>query len=236
MTEHIDQDEIGRLIRSTADNLPVTSPHLDRLASASRHRRRVRRATGTAAVMVVAAISAGLILEGRSSPSTTVGTASPPAAVLPSVKPGQVCPATPGVPVSNAYFGGYELGSGPVRMLIANAGNLRRGIVYVGPADTSNSLGPANYYAFQDFWYSLPSYKGAWTVTARRLDGSGDVLFGNSEPTPTAQPVPAGAAQEFGPGYRSGVGSTWIKAPGCYGFHVSGQGLSETIVVQVVLR
>jgi hypothetical protein len=137
--------------------------------------------------------------------------------------------------VSNADFVGFELGEGPVRMLIANAGNLRRGVVYIAPSDKGNPLGPAAYYAFQNFWYSLPSYKGTWTVTAQRLDGAGSVLFGNSYPAPIAQPVPAGA-QEFGPGYRSGVGSTWVNAPGCYGFRVSGPGLSEVIVVNVVLR
>ncbi len=121
-------------------------------------------------------------------------------------------------------------------MLVANAGDLRHGIVYVGAADKGNPLGPPNFYAFQDFWYSLPAYQGTWTVVGRRLDGAGQVRFGNSDPTAIAPAVLAGASQAFGPGYRSGVGSTWINEPGCYGFQVRGPNLDEIIIVDVVLE
>ncbi len=197
-----------------------------------------RRAFVVVSLVISIAVGYG-VAQLVSSPARGVTQASSPApatASYPTLHPGQGCPATPGRLVNNAYFGGYELGQGPVRMLIANAGNLRRGIVYIVPADKNNPLGPAAYYAFQNFWYSLPSFKRTWTVTARRLDGAGSVLFGNSDPTPTARPVPADAPQEFGPGYRSGVGSTWVNAPGCYGFQVSGDQLREVIVVDVILR
>jgi hypothetical protein len=222
----------------------VPDPELYRATVLERARRwrRSRRLVAGGVVFVLAAGSAtgAAVALTRSSGPTglqSLTTVSPSPVAFPTLQqPGQACPATPGSPVNNAYFDGVELGAGPVKMLVANAGNLARGIVYIVPADKNNPLGPRRFYAFQNFWYSLPSYTGAWTVTAQRLDGSGSVRFGDSYPTRTAHPVPAGGAQEFGHGYRSGIGSTWVDRPGCYGFRVSGPRLSEVVVVDVVLR
>ena len=224
--------DLGPLLRRATGGLPITEPDPTRLALACRRQRR-QRVVGRMVVgaLLVAAVTASLVAALRPpAASTRVATTSPPGSLFPVVRGGQACPSTPGRWVENASFDGYELGGGPVRMLVANEGELQRGIVYIAPADKGNPLGPANYYAFQNFWYSLPSYRGPWTVTARRLDGPGHVLFGDSYPTVVAQPVPAGA------GYRTGIGSTWVSAPGCYGFHVSGPHLSETVVVDVELR
>jgi hypothetical protein len=216
----------------------------DQLVRRARHRQH-RAVYAAVGVTGLVGVTAGLAVSHSGAPQTlrvvTPASSSPPLPsrhVFPTVRSGQACPATSGRAVSNSSFGGFELGRGPVRMLIANVGDLRRGIVDISSADEGNRLGtgPAGFYAFQGFWYSLPSYQASWTVTAQRLDGAGRVLFGDSDPTAVAQPVPAGTDQQFGSDYRSGIGSTWVSAPGCYGFQVSGAGLTETVIVDVRFR
>ncbi|MGH2873810.1 MAG: hypothetical protein ACRDL5_15285 [Solirubrobacteraceae bacterium] len=245
MTNTSDEELIGRLIRETAARLPVTDippaglPALTGSRSGWLRRTGIRRPSLAVVVSigVVAAVLGIVVSSGLRRPSDRLahGTVPSSSAAFPILRPGEACPATAGRAVSNRYFAGVELGRGEVRMLIANAGDLRRGVVDISPADHNNPLGPSRFYAFQDFWYSLPTYKRTWTVTAKRLDGRGQVRFGNSDPTSTASPVPAGGDQAFGPGFRSGIGSTWVSNPGCYGFKVTGPGLHELIILRVAL-
>lgn len=94
--------------------------------------------------MLVAALNTTGTLAGRPSPTTRVATRRD----LPERGPRAGMPRHSGRPVANAYFAGEELGQGPVMMLIANAANLRRGIVSIAQADRNNPLGPADYYVF----------------------------------------------------------------------------------------
>lgn len=231
-------DELGTLIRTAGRRLPRSRPEPDRLAAArSRHRgRRATRRVGLAATLAVAAaaVAAVAALPGNGAPSRVATAGGGPTAGFPALGPGGSCPATPEHPAHTPLGDGEEAGAGPVRMMINNVGDPAHGVVDIGRSDGHNPLGPAGYYAFQDYWYSLPSYRATWTVTARRLDGPGQVLLNNSSPTPAPQSVPAGPSQESGGGYRSGVGSTWVPGPGCYGFRVQGPHLHETVVLEVV--
>jgi hypothetical protein len=144
MTWPVD-NEVGRLIRSVADRLPVPQADPARLANDSARRRRQGSLAGTAttAVLLIGAPTSTMVIDGRRPLAATRVTATAPApAVFPTLHPGQACPATPGRPVSNAYFVGFELGKGPVRMLIANAGDLRRGVVYIAPRTRPTPSGP----------------------------------------------------------------------------------------------
>jgi hypothetical protein len=148
---------------------------------------------------------------------------------LPVIRPGQPCPASPGVAVTNSYFVGVALGQGPVRPIPAAQGDLNRGIV-----DLSTDTGAPGWLAFKTLWFSVPSYQGPFVIRAKRLDGTGPIAFGE---TPTLPPlvVPPGETLNSHSGYRTAPGGTWVKAPGCYGWQIDGQSFSEIIVVDAVL-
>lgn len=86
---------------------------------------------------------------------------------LARLRPGQRCPATPGMKFSNAYFGGVAFGRGPVRLLVANKVDLRDRTVELGGTPVRG------WQAIQTLWFSLPSYHGPFVVRAERLDPAG---------------------------------------------------------------
>ena len=148
---------------------------------------------------------------------------------LPVVGPGQRCPTSRGAVVSNSYFVGVALGSGPVRPIPAAQGDLHHGVVVL-----STDTGAPGWLAFKTLWFSVPSYQGPFVIRARRLDGSGPIAFGGS-PTLAPLVVPPGETLNSGAGYRTAPGGTWVKAPGCYGWQIDGLTFSDVIVVDAVL-
>ena len=145
------------------------------------------------------------------------------------LRPGQRCPATPGRPVSNSYFGGVALvARGPVRPLLATAGDTRAGIADLNPAQTPG------WREFKTLWFSMPAYQGPFVIRAMRLDRAGPVRLSGSGQLPTsAGPllVPPGPTLNSSDGFRTVPSGTWAKAPGCYGFQVDGLTFTETLVV-----
>lgn len=157
---------------------------------------------------------------------------------LPRLPAGERCPTTTGTSFMNSYFGGVGLGTAPVRPDIGNAGDLTHGRIMLGTTEDPG------WFGIQTVWYSVPSYRGPWSVRAARLSGSGRIELG-SEPAPRPKPggspfspVAVGAAPgdtiNTGDGYRTDPRTTWISAPGCYAFQVSGLGFSELIVFQAL--
>jgi hypothetical protein len=148
---------------------------------------------------------------------------------LRAVHPGQACPTTAGVPVTNSFFVGVALGSGPVRPIPAAGGDLRHGVV-----ELSKNTGAPGWLAFKTLWFSAPSYQGPFVIRGQRLDGSGPIAFGE---TPTLAPlvVPPGETLNSDAGYRTAPGGTWVKAPGCYGWQIDGLTFTHVIVVDAVL-
>ena len=150
---------------------------------------------------------------------------------FPTVRPGERCPATPGAPIGNPYLAGVALGTGPVRPLIASAGDLRHGIADLDPADTPG------WREFKTLWFSVPAYQGPFVIRAKRLDGPGPILLGGSGGLPTTPApivVPPGPTLNGGGGWRTAPSGTWAKRPGCYAWQVDGLTFSEMIVVDAV--
>jgi hypothetical protein len=162
---------------------------------------------------------------------------------VPRLAPGGRCPTTPGSAFDNSELGhGVGLGTAPVRPDIANGGDLTQGRVVLGTTDVRG------WYGIDTVWYSLPSYGGPWSVRAVRLNGTGRIDLGE-EPaplpatsrnvekqrfSPVALVIPPGDTVNTGAGYRTDPRTTWISAPGCYGFQVDGLGFSELIVFQAL--
>ena len=159
---------------------------------------------------------------------------------VPALRPGEACPATPGVRFTNSYIGGVELGRGPVRPDIGNQVDVPHGRIVLG---TTNVRG---WFGIKTVWYSVPSYDGPWSVRAVRLSGSGRIdlenqptpsfgrVGGGSPFSPIALVIPPGPTINTSAGYRTDPRSTWITAPGCYAWVVDGLNFSEVIVFQAL--
>ena len=141
---------------------------------------------------------------------------------------GTRCPATPGKYVTTPDFGSWTLGSGRVRVAINNPGDLRHGKVHMG-AD-----GAAGWYAIKTHFFSVPRYQGPFLVRARRLDHSGPIRIGASPAQAAPLVVPSGPTPNGSSGWREIPYSTFVKAPGCYGWQIDGRTFSEIIVARVL--
>ena len=198
----------------------------------ARRRQRRRRFT-VSLILVLAAVLGGFIAVNRTSqrPQTPASLLSRPLH-FPALQPGSSCPASSGETVHNGYFNGVALGSGLVRVLIGNRGDLRRGQVDVG---TTKSVG---WGALETLWFSTPSYEGPFVVRGRRLGGVSriEVQPGNDGLGPGSGPliVSSGPTLNTRNGYRTVPGSTWVTSPGCYAWQVDGSSFSEIIVMNAV--
>jgi hypothetical protein len=203
-------------------------------------RRRQRRRRLVAAVMLV--LAGGGVYLGVRSPASADRPGSLLARPLhfPSLGPGGRCPVSSGSAASNAYFGGDALGNGPVKVLIANSGDVLHGRPTLGTGDPG-------WFVLQTLWFAMPGYDGPFLVRGARLGkaapiavqpgatafgpGSGPLIVPagptlNSYPEPTGRPSWAG--------YRTVPGSTWVRSAGCFAWQVDGRGFSEVIVVDAL--
>jgi hypothetical protein len=136
------------------------------------------------------------------------------------------------------------MGDGPVRVLLADRGALLRGQVDLAATQkvlsATQRSKASGWSAIQTLWLSVPGYDGPFVVRGRSLSGTGSmaVVPDSTGVAHGSGPlvVPAGPTMNTGDGYRTVPGSTWVTAPGCYGWQVDGNGFSEVIVVDVSRR
>jgi hypothetical protein len=178
--------------------------------------------------------------EGSICLTSSAGGPMPPAGPIPAVlsrplhfpalRPGQRCPASRGRPVSTADFGGIALGSGPVRVVIGDAGDVRHGV-----ADLIKPTSVPPWLGLKTLWFSMPAYQGPFIIRAKRLGHPGPVALGEA---PALGPlvVPPGHTVNGSGGWREAPGALWVRTPGCYAWQVDGLNFSEIIVVRAVLR
>jgi hypothetical protein len=151
---------------------------------------------------------------------------------FPALRAGQRCPASRGTRVNTSDFGGVALGAGPVRVILADLGDLRHGI-----AELINPTSSPPWLALKTLWFSLPAYQGPFVIRAKRLGRPGPVWL-EGEPTAAWLVVPPGPTFDsvgFS-GYRTVPGGLFVKTPGCYAWQVDGLRFSEIIVVKAVLH
>jgi len=149
---------------------------------------------------------------------------------FPALRPGQRCPASRGSPVSTDFFRGIALGSGPVRVIVAeNTGDVRHGVAsLISPTSVPPWLG------LKTLWFSVPAYQGPFVIRAERLGHPGPVALGEG-PTVAPLVVPPGPTLNGSGGWRTAPGGLWVRAPGCYAWQVDGMDFSEIITVRAVL-
>jgi hypothetical protein len=115
-----------------------------------------------------------------------------------------------------------------VRVFINNAGDLRHGKAHLASTDFPGWL------ALKTHFVSVPAYQGPFLVRAKNLDHSGPIALG-ATPTQAARLfMPAGPAANGLAGWREFPKSTFVKAPGCYGWQVDGLTFSEMIIVRML--
>jgi hypothetical protein len=232
-------------LQQTPGDLPAFRGDLERVVARVRVRRWRRRATAVAVSTVVLAGVAlplgllyGLTGSRQPGPAASSSSSSPLLRSLlsrplhfPAVSPGEGCPASRGRSIDTSFFGGTALGSGPVRVLIADRWrDLSRGQVELGDP------GVPGWFALQTLWFSMPGYDGPFVVRAKRLGASGPIEVQPGATGPGSGPlvVPAGPTANTQDGYRTVPGSTWVASPGCYAWQVDGQNFSEVIVVDAL--
>lgn len=146
---------------------------------------------------------------------------------FPHLGPGASCPATHGRPTKNPVADGVAMGDGPVRALLATAGDLNQGIADL---DATPFRG---WRLVKTEWFILPSYRGPVSIRAMRLDGSTPIRLGGSGSLPSlATPivVPPGPTANTVGGWRAIPSGTWSTSAGCFGFEVDGLSFQELIV------
>lgn len=149
---------------------------------------------------------------------------------FPVLRTGQRCPASRGRPVSTADFGGIALGTGPVRVVIADAGELRHGVAVL--ADPTNA---PPWLGLKTLWFSMPAYQGPFVIRAKRLGAPGPVALGGG-PAIAPLVVPPGPTLNGTGGWREAPGGLWVRTAGCYAWQVDGLTFSEMIIVRAVLH
>jgi hypothetical protein len=150
---------------------------------------------------------------------------------FPTLGPGQSCPTAHGRPFTNSGFSGIALGDGPVKVIIANQGDLANGQADLGSTST------AGWLALQTLWFASPAYNGPFVVRAERIGANSpiEVQPGRTGLEPGSGPlvVPPGPTLNSFGGYRTEPGSTWVTSPGCYAWQVDGLTFSDIIVVDL---
>jgi hypothetical protein len=241
------------------DPHPVATPDEVEPELLIREARRRQRRRRLAVIGVAAAVLVGYIVIRSAAPAQRSQSLLARPLHFPSLGRDGRCPVSSGRMVKTPFFAGPALGSGPVRLLVGNAGDVLRGRVKLGTTDDPG------WFAVQTLWFAMPSYNGSFAVRAARLGAKGpiEVQSGgsgyNAGQVPGSGPlvVPAGptintfytnwrvghprdpvtgrlVTNLTGYGYRTVPVGTWVTSAGCYAWQVDGRDFSETIVMDAL--
>jgi len=210
---------------------PAATEHCGEVELLIREARgRQRRRLGMILVLVTAA-SAYVVARATTSPRLSAALLARPLH-FPTLGPGGRCPVSTGSKLDNSYFTGTALGRGPVRVLLADRGDVLRGRVDLGASAAHR------WSALQTLWIAMPRYSGAFVVRAARVGAPRPIEVQASQTglSPGSGPlvVAEGSTSNSQDGYRTVPGSTWVRSPGCYAWQVDGRGFSEIVVVDAM--
>jgi hypothetical protein len=167
-----------------------------------------------ALLALLAVVPAGCF-GGRKAASQSAGEQGPPQSAklsrplhFPRVAGGR-CPASRGY-VASPTVRGIALGSGPVRVFVNNAGDLRHGRAHLASTDFPEWL------ALKTHFFSSPGYQGPFLVRTKSLDRAGPIALGGRPTEAAPLLVPSGPAANGVAGWREFPYSTFVKSPGRY--------------------
>lgn len=132
---------------------------------------------------------------------------------LPQVQSSGLCPVTAAHPVKTEAFGGNALGTGPVLPLFSGLFDRQLG----------------GWFGAKTLWFAVPSYSGPALIRGSRIDGPGQVAFGEQPVIGHLILPPGPTLNEASDGYRQAPGGTFIKISGCYAWQVDT--LQESYVI-----
>lgn len=140
---------------------------------------------------------------------------------LPTVGPTGGCPASQGKIVNEGF--GPALGNGPLYPV---------GLGVEGTMYTGGALEEGGWLLMKVLWIAAPQFEGPALVRGGRIDGAGELRFGEG-PKPSnelrLQADKATPAQ-----WRDWPGYTRLRGPGCYAYQVDGANFSIVIPFRAV--
>lgn len=142
------------------------------------------------------------------------------------------CPIAQGGAVLNDQFVGIGLpaGDSPVKALVPAPLFLNAG---TGTAEARILLSQRGQrFTFKTLWFARPGYHDAFLIRGKRIDGPGQVGFGESGSS--NEIAVRGATYNGGNGYREVPGGTFVDHPGCYAWSIDGVGFSEIVIFEAV--
>lgn len=220
-------EEIAAFLVRESDRRARNRP-ADADVAASIRRRRSRRwptlaLAGAIAVslVVMVVVASSLVRE----PSAGVGSSPPPAPSgslhLPIVAAGQPCPvsqpiaADPGQPLL--------LGDGPVRLALASSA----GAVFF------ETTPGGSWKAIDVQWTAQPGITGDVLVRGARVDGPGELGFGDAaDPLKELSIAAGGQTQTINGRLVLATTQMRVKVAGCYGLQIDAGGQSSVVIVE----
>jgi hypothetical protein len=225
--EHLDDEEISAFLAREADRRArLRNPRADVVGSIQRGRRRQLPTLGVASLVAALVVGLGLVAVALvRTPSGDIGSSPSPGASgllhLPVVAPGQPCPVTeptaldPGQPV--------QLGDGPVRLALGSS---------AGSAFFEATPG-GGWKAIDVLWTVEPGLTGDVLVRGARLDGTGELGFGDAaDPLKELRLAPGGQTQTIGDRALVATTPMRVKVAGCYGLEIDAGGGSSVVVFE----
>lgn len=139
---------------------------------------------------------------------------------LPTIPPGSPCPSSGGKMVAPDF--GLALGDGPVYPV----GFYPDGTYYY-PGGTQEG----GWYLLKVLWISSPDYRGPALVRGGRVDGPGELRFGEgASPESELRLDSNNSNNKTGTGWRDWPTYTRLRTPGCYAYQVDTEASSRVLV------
>jgi hypothetical protein len=225
--ERLDDEEISAFLAREADRRArLRNPEADVVGSIQRERRRHWPTLGVASVVAALVVGIGLVAVALvRAPSGDIGSIPSPGASgllhLPVVAPGQPCPVSE--PIASDPGQPVHLGDGPVRLNLANS---------AGSAFFEATPG-ADWKAIDVLWTAAPGMTGEVLVRGARLDGSGELGFGDvANPLTELRLTTGGQTQTIGGRALLATTPMRVKVAGCYGLEIDAGAGSSVVVFE----
>jgi hypothetical protein len=224
----LDEEILAFLARESSRLVAMRQADADVVAAIRNRRSRrwpTRAVAGVAAATLVvglAVIASGLVL----GPSIGIGsspspTSSEQALRLPAVAAGQPCPAS--LPTESGSGLPGVLGDRPVQLSVASA---------AGTVFYEDWPGGA-WKAIDVLWTAEPAFTGQVLVRGARLDGPGELAFGDAtEPLRELRIESSGQMPTMDGSSLLSTSLVRIKNAGCYGLQIDTGGRSSTVVFE----
>jgi hypothetical protein len=225
--DRLDDEEISAFLAREADRRArLRNPAADVVGSIQRGRRRHWPTLGVASVVAVLVVGVGLVAVALvRAPSADIGSSPSPGASgplhLPVVAPGQPCPVSE--PTASGPSQPTLLGDGPVRLALATSA----GSVFF------EATPGGGWKAIDVLWTVEPSLTGDVLVRGARLDGTGELGFGDAaDPLKEFRLASGGQTQTIGDRALVGTTQMRVKVAGCYGLEIDAGGRSSVVVFE----